>query len=262
MSMTLNLVERLLAQGSRLHQLGCDHDAFRVLARLAQFEELPADIAEETQACLAEIQLRHGQHAKARKHLAAAIALNPNEGYYHFLLGVAFEHDEEPNLDRAREAYQAAVRLDSDQPEWLGHYGRAAVRLGDEEAGLAALQRAVELEPDDPAVVGRLVDGLTELGRTDEARLVVRAARFRNPRHAGFRKLEADFRFRQARAEQQARRDAAPAASTPPATLPFVRLVGTDRPATGGKRISRHSAHALPRPRRPHSADLTGRKHA
>ena len=58
MSMTLNLVDRLLARGRHFQQLGRDHDAIDTLGRLSQFASLPAEVAEETQARLAEINLR------------------------------------------------------------------------------------------------------------------------------------------------------------------------------------------------------------
>ena len=58
MSMTLNLVDRLLAAGRNLHKLGREQDALHIFSRLSGFRQLPAEVAEETQVRLAEISLR------------------------------------------------------------------------------------------------------------------------------------------------------------------------------------------------------------
>ena len=68
MSRMLNLVDCLLARGRKLQAMGRSRDALHVLGRLAGFRQLPLPIAEETQACLAEIQLRHQEYSSARRH--------------------------------------------------------------------------------------------------------------------------------------------------------------------------------------------------
>ena len=88
MSMTLNLVDRLLARGRHFQQLGRDHDAIDTLGRLSRFASLPAEVAEETQARLAEIHLRGNRPRKARRHLTAALVHQPTNARYHLLLSL------------------------------------------------------------------------------------------------------------------------------------------------------------------------------
>ena len=81
-----------------------------------------------------------------------------------------------------------------------------------------ALKKAVEITPDDPAAVAKLVEGLCLNDQAAEARDVLRAARFRNPKDRRFRKLWADFQFKQLHESQ-----APPAKLDEPVLLPFVR---------------------------------------
>src|SRR5437870_4755683 len=95
MSTTLNLVDRLLTTARTLQALGRTQDALRTLGRLAGLRELPAEIAEETQARLAEIHLEQGKFKQARRHLTAALALNSDRAHYHYLLATAHDMDDE-----------------------------------------------------------------------------------------------------------------------------------------------------------------------
>src|SRR5438270_876774 len=61
MSKTLNLSECLLTMGRDLHELGRHQDASKVLDRLAGFRDLPAAVAEECHARLADIHLSRKQ---------------------------------------------------------------------------------------------------------------------------------------------------------------------------------------------------------
>jgi quercetin dioxygenase-like cupin family protein len=60
----------------------------------------------------------------------------------------AFSYADKGDLDKARELIEAAVAARPD--EWQGHFnlGCFEVLHGDKEAGIAALQRAYELEPE------------------------------------------------------------------------------------------------------------------
>ena len=93
----LNLVDGLLAQGRRLHEAGQFSEAALLLRKLVAFQQLPAEIAEEAQSRLADIQFRQGQFARARRHLRAAIAHQPTNADYYHRLAVALEED--PSAD-------------------------------------------------------------------------------------------------------------------------------------------------------------------
>ena len=144
MSKTLNLTDQLLSRGRFLQEIGRTHDAARLLGRLAGLRELPAAAAEETQARLAELNIRQRHFAQARRHLAAALTHNTKNARYHYLMAVAHDQDENGDPQTALDHFRQALRLDADQPRYLGDFGILALCLGHNEEGLAALRRGVE----------------------------------------------------------------------------------------------------------------------
>src|SRR5262249_8940108 len=266
MSTTLNLVDSILARGRHLQNLGRDRDALHLLGRLASFRELPTNVAEETQARLAELQRRLEHPRKARRHLTAALAHQPDSARYHHLLARAVEADRRGDPERALHHYRRSLELDPQQADCASEAGLLAVRQGQVEEGLRNLRRAVELNGNDPECVRRLVKGLCLLRKHDEARLVLRAALFRNSRDRRFRMLWDDFQFnelRRAREVERAARDANREAGAGPTILPFVRPSRESAAAQARPEILRRDEPHSPRP--PHSpkiARLPRRKHA
>jgi tetratricopeptide (TPR) repeat protein len=266
MSMTLNLVDRLLTRGRHFQQLGRYHDALHVFGRLAGFGALPADVAEETQARLAEIYLLGNRPKKARRHLTAALAFQPDSARYHYLMAQAVEADPKGDLERALEHYRRSLALDPDQADCLSECGFLAVRLGESGDGLRDLRRAVEIAPNDPELLERLVKGCCLLLRRDEARAALRAAMFRHSRDHRFRRLWDDFQFNQLRQSQEAERLARqgdPAADAGPAILPFIRPDGDAAKIDATPAIIRCDGSETRRP--PHSPRITRlprRRHA
>jgi len=264
MSRTLNLVDCLLARGRHLQQIGRETDALNTFERLAGFRKLPQPVAEETQARLAELLLDRGEFQSARRHLAAALVQKPSSARYHFLMASALEADEKGDDRRALQHYRLSLEFDGDQPECLGEAGMLALRLGKVVEGLKWLRRAVELAPDDPEVVAQLVEGLHEIGRPEEARLTLRAARFRNPRDGRFRKLWSDFHFHELREQQETARETrweTVEEEMKPVLLPFLHPVSAPAKASG-KRVRRDPAAPLPGPHVPRRRRLPDHKHA
>jgi tetratricopeptide (TPR) repeat protein len=265
MSRTLNLTECLLERGRFLQNLGRTHDAMRVFGRLAGLRELPAAMAEETQIRLAEMHLRQHEFAQARRHLTAALIHNPNNARYHYLLAAAHDQDEKGDPQSAFKHFRQSLELDPNQPRCLSEYGIVALCLGHNEAGLKALRRGVDLAPDDPDTVAKLVEGLCLAEQPAEARLALRAALFRNPRHPQFRKLWNDFQWDELYEEQEAQREAN--RSVPeddePALLPYVPRETSAPVVDRGRKRIRHDGPSAPLP--PHSPrrnQLPGRRHA
>jgi Flp pilus assembly protein TadD len=261
----LNLVDRLLARGRKYHKVGREHDALVLLSRLARFGELPADVAEETQDRLAEIQLRRRQFVRARRHLTAALLYRPDSARYHYLLATACDTDNKRDDQRALEHYRRSLQLDPDQPRCLCGLGMLAIRLGQAEEGLQSLKQAAELAPDEPHVVGKLAEGLCEAGQPEEARRVLRSARFRNPRDRRFLRLWNEFQFRQLREAQEAARhgDVSGDGDEAPMLLPFVRPAHHSGDRLGGHRVIRLDAGSPPAaPHWPWPARRSDRKHA
>lgn len=265
MSMTLNLVNRLLEMGQTLHDLGRDHDAFPILSRLSSFRELPAEVAEETQVCLAEIELRRGNHRRARRHLAAALRHQPDCGHYHYLMAVALEADDKADPERAVEHYRRALKFDPNHASCLGDYGLLAIQRGRTEEGVKCLRRLVDQAPDDPEAVHKLITGLRLAGRSGEARAALLAARFRNSRDRRFLKQWNDFQFQELRqAQQTARRDQGTevASTDGPVLLPFELPVRDNAVVNPSGTILRlDSPESPPPPHLPRSSRLPSRRH-
>jgi tetratricopeptide (TPR) repeat protein len=264
MSMTLNLADRLLSAGRNFQTLGRNQDALEALNRLAGFRDLPAAIAEETQARLAEIHLARGKYNRARRHLTAALVHKPQSARYHYLMAMALASDVTADRQRAAEHYRRSLEIDPQQPTCLGEFGLLALRLGQPEEGLASLRRAAEMAPSDVRALGRLVQGLGEEGRWEEARKLVRAAIFRNPKSADFRRLWEDFQYGELRRQQIARAGkGASVEDDGPTLLPFVRPPAGSAPVRLGRRIIRHDFAAQPaRPHRRQGVPAPDQRHA
>jgi tetratricopeptide (TPR) repeat protein len=262
MSMTLNLVDRLLARARHLRAVGRTADALSLFERLAGFRELPGPAAEETQAHLAELHLRGRRFHRARRHLTAALGHRPDSARYHYLMARAVNGGAAADPRRAAEHYRRSLELNPDQPRCLCAYGTLALELGRREEGLECLRRAAELAADDPEIVRQVAAGLRQAACADEALAVLRAARFRNPRDARFRKLWGDFQFQQLRREQDiARARAEHAGDDGPVLLPFLRLTACEAPRA--RKVVRHDAPApLPPPHGAGSSRLPPQRHA
>ena len=200
MRVTINLFDHLLETGRRYHELGRHRDALTVLTRLSACRDVPAEVAEEAQARLGELQLKRRKFKRARRHLTVALRHRPDEARYHHLMGLACQEEDRGDLERAAKHYRRSLALDATDVKCLVDFGLLAIRLGRSDDGLAKLREAVALAPDEPTVTAKLVKGLRHLGKPDEARAEVRAALFRNPRDPRFRRLWTEFQFRELRA--------------------------------------------------------------
>src|SRR5262249_6370259 len=157
-----------------LQALGVEHEALHALGRLSGFRELEPEVAEEVQSRLAEILGNRGKYRRARRHLAAALAHQPDNPHYHHLLARAVEADVRCEPGRALDHWRRALELDPDQARYLSDFGLLAVREGPTEEGLTALRRALELAPDDVAVLAKVAEGLCHAGLAEEARTALR----------------------------------------------------------------------------------------
>ena len=99
------------------------------------------------------------------------LADRPDHARNHYHLAKACDADDQGDTVAALEHYGRSLELDPNQPDCLSDFGLLALRSGREEEGLRSLRRAVELAPDDAAIVGQLLAGLRQCGRLAEARL-------------------------------------------------------------------------------------------
>jgi len=263
MSRTLNLVAHVLSRGRKLHKLGAENEALKSFGQLSRFRELEPEVAEEVQSRLAEILVKRGRFRRARRHLAAALAHQPENPHYHHLMATAVDADVHGEPARALEHWRQALQIDPTQARYLSDFGLLAVREGQVEEGLTALRQAHELAADDPAVLAKVTEGLCQAGLCEEARTILRAALFRNSRSVAVRQLWNAFQFNQLRAQQEAARQQH-LANTPdeePMLLPFVRPAPGSMPARSGGRIIRRDRTG--RRAGPHfPSGIPDRKHA
>jgi tetratricopeptide (TPR) repeat protein len=257
MGKTLNLCECLLQMGRDWQSCGRWVEASRVLQRLSSFRDQPAAIAEETHARLGTIFLLIRDFKKARRHLTAVLFFRPSHAPYYYQLASAMHNDDAVDPARAVRYYRQALRLDPDQPRWWADLGRLYLQIGKTQKGVVALRKAGRLDPDDPAIIAKLVEGLCLADRGGEARTILREARFRHPRDARFRKLWNDFQFRQVQESQ----DQTPAAPEP-VILPFVRKASISESAQLPGRIVRMDQASKPTPHLPGPAWRPDTKHA
>jgi Flp pilus assembly protein TadD len=265
MSTTLNLVDRLLRRGRSLQEMGRSHDALQALERLTHFQEVPSEVAEETQVRLAELQLQRRQFGPARRHLTAILRHHPDNGHAHYLLATALEMDDKGDARRALAHYRRCLELDGEQPDCLCACGLLALRLGQRGEGLANLRRAAELMPDDPETLGQVVTGLCLANEADEARRLLLAARFRKPHDARFVQLWNDFQFQRLRKQQETARCRRKAEGDEAGAvlLPFVRPKGLCKALRQGRKKIRQDGPApLPAPHVPRLARVPGQRHA
>lgn len=231
MSRTLNLADALLLRGRRHLECGQLTSALSQFGRLAGMRELPADVAEETQSRLAEIQARRGKIRRACRHLLAALKYDRDNAGYHYRLGKLYHRRGQEFWARAETHYARALELKPGRVACLIAAGFLAIRRGDEQLGLSRLRAAVQRRPENPNVLHRLLKGLRRTGRMEEARQEMLAALFRNPRDARFRQLATGLQFHTLWLRQQKERQTTLAHQNEgPVVLQFVPGSGSPGP--------------------------------
>lgn len=262
MTRTLNFAVHLLNQGRNLQLRGQTQAASRLLSRLSSFRDLPHDLAAETHLRLAELYLQSDQGHRARRQLTAALALEPDNAHYHFLMAEAVDDDEGCDPRRALLHYRRCCKLDPENAEYWCALGLYTLDLGETGEGLKALRRAGALAPDNHEILGAVVKGLREVGAIDEARKLLQTALFRNPRDQRFRDLWAQHQFQLLHAEQQDdEQPAEPHKQRGPVILPFARPTPGVTPLPGGKKQFRHDLPSgTPGPKLPVRRRLSGKK--
>lgn len=111
--------------------------------------------------------LLDGQLNAAISELTTATSLDPKLTEAHNLLGVAY--DKKGLADRAKEAYQKAVKTDSDNPETLNNLGFSLYQAGNYRAAVDRLKRAAKLAPGDERILNNLGLALCRLGKFEDA---------------------------------------------------------------------------------------------
>jgi tetratricopeptide (TPR) repeat protein len=178
---------------------------------------------------------------------------------------VACTHAEDGKGDRklAMHHFRIAIKLDPETSFYHVDGGKFAAKHGDLALGLKWLRRAAELAPNDPELIGEVVDCLQELDQLEEAQDIARSALFRNGGDRRFQALWNDMRFEEAHQRQQQsqkRRRVRRAVSEGPVRLQFLKL--TVETPTGRKLVRRDGPAEPPAPHFVRVAELRNNKHA
>lgn len=231
MSRMLTLIHAGWASARSLARSGRRSDALTQTERLLSYPDLPAPVAADAHRLAGELLIDAERFVNARRHLRAAAALEPNHARTHYLLGVAFEKDPHGDDSRAMRRFRKASRLEPKNPLYRACHGRSAVRNDRVKAGVRAMVQAANDCPESLPVVRVAVGGLIEAGRVSAARRVLTKARFRHPGNRELAGLWERTRFEAARLQQYTSKtqDAEFATEGDVSTLPFVRLVTSDR---------------------------------
>jgi tetratricopeptide (TPR) repeat protein len=260
MSRTLNFFQCLWERGQNLRRLGQADAASRVLSHLASMPEVPEEISEDARIRLAELHLEAGRYKKARRQLAALIAVQPEHAKAHYLMACACEEDETCSEERALRHYRRCARLDPENANYWCELGEFALFLGELEMGLRALRRAAKLAADDPDILNRVAKGLHEAGETAEAGACLRSALFRNAKDARFRDSWARHQLRLLHSQQQEEKLAAQRVKLAASMiLPFPAPTPKKTP-TSNKQVRHDGPSGLPAPKTPRGTKLPQRK--
>lgn len=122
---------------------------------------------------------RAGDWAGAEADLRTALALVPDEpGVLNYLGYSLLERNPQPGSQatEARSLIEKAAQLRPGDGGIIDSLGWMQLRLGDVDKAVITLERAVILEPQDPAITGHLGDALWRQGRRIEARFRWRQA--------------------------------------------------------------------------------------
>ena len=161
----------------------------------------------------------------------------------------------DPDADpkRAAKYFRKALECKPDEARYWSGYGQICLRLGRERSAYGAFVAAADLAPNDVEILDEIADGLCFLGKEEDARSVLTAARFRLGHDAELEQLWNRFRFlRCSHRRQQTERADKALDSGEAVILPFVPSKETSTPK-GEPGILRHDRLSRPTP---HSTQL------
>ncbi len=243
MEPSINLLDRLMAQSQRLLEMGRRVDARRRLDKLLAIPDAPPALRVEAHRLLADIHLDNQSYRKARRHLLAALGLCPESAETHYQLAVVLDLEPDMSPKRAYKYFRKALELQPDQAHYWSVYGQICLRLG--KAAFEAFIAAADLAPMEISTIDEITDGLIFLGREEDARSVLTAARFRLGHSTELEQLWNRFRFLQLHRNQQATRRRQAIADGEAIILPFVPAKETSEPK-GQPGILRHDRFSRP----------------
>jgi Flp pilus assembly protein TadD len=108
------------------------------------------------------------QWPRAEADMNRALELSPDQPYVLNFLGYSMAERNE-NLPLAQDMIQRAMKARPNDGAIIDSMGWVKLREGDTKAALRLLEKAAELEPEDPSITGHLGDAYWDAGRHIEA---------------------------------------------------------------------------------------------
>jgi len=256
MNAAINLIDHLMSQSRRLVYMGRRVEARRRLDKVLAFPEVSANLRVEAHRLLAEIHLDSQCYRKARRHLLAALGLDPESAEIHFQLATVLDLEPDMPPKRAAKYFRKALELKPDEARYWSGFGQICLRLGREKAAYGAFVAAADLAPMDTAIIDEIADGMCFLGREEDARAVLMAARFRLGHSTELEQLWNRFRFLQLQRTQQAEHRREALANGEAVVLAFVPAKATGEPVVNESgSILRHDRLSRPAPHTQRKSD-------
>ncbi len=240
MGRTLSWVEHLLEVSRREIESRRPERALRLLGCVARALEVTSPVALVAQERMAEASLMLGDFRQARRCLRRAMKMAPESGKPYLLLARAIARDPAIDARKAGFYYRKALAQTPDDPRLFCEAGTYFVEMGRYKLGIACLQRAVDLAPEDLGVLASLVEALCHIERFEEARRVVDLSRFRQRRERRLDQLTDAIEFYRSCRRQRP----TDAGRTGRRLLPFLRLHTSDEISVRQRRWRRDQAAA------------------
>ncbi|HEX9639009.1 MAG TPA: tetratricopeptide repeat protein [Acidobacteriota bacterium] len=190
--------DEAIATLRELLQLAPDHaPAYRSLAsllqqrqRLAEAEQVMRDYLERVPRdpdglyFLGTIAAERNQFDQAESWMRRALELAPDHGAARYGLGLVLSHD--PNrIDEALQQLEQAERSSPKEPLIPYWIGTLQLQRGAVEAAVGALQRAVELDPEQPHALYALAQATIRSGDRERGRELLQAFQSRKSQTEG-----------------------------------------------------------------------------
>lgn len=153
-------------------------------------EEMPGQVELLYSRALAAEQLDRIDVLEAD--LRAVLEQNPNDANALNALGYTLA-DRGERLDEAKKYLDRAIELKPDDPAIMDSYGWLLYRLGDYEAALGYLRRAYDLVPD-PEIGAHFGEVLWESGQREEARKVWMRSLKKDPNQEDMKRIRTHYK--------------------------------------------------------------------
>jgi len=204
MHTTIPLAQRLISLSREMIARGSTIAASAMLDRLLTLHDLATDTRREALLSLAVIHHEAGRIRPARRVLAVARKLFPDDGDILIRLSLVCLDDPRCGLDTVQCVLKRAAKVLPQNPRIRLHLGIVCDKLGDVSAARRHLRAAVAGIHNEPTILPALVDALLDRGFAKAAKRLVGAMRFRLTPHV-WQRLDRNLNFRLVALRQQAR---------------------------------------------------------